>query len=93
MIIRRTISAVALANILDELTAEILAASFLSRLTGAGAQGLANATMTIRVGLKAQKQCRPLPQDESERQGTAQWLAGTVWDSVKGVIRRTAQDD
>lgn len=91
VIIRRTIGAVALANLLDELTAEILAASFLSRLTGAGAQGLANATMTIRVGLKAQEQCRPLPLEPEDRQGSAQWLAGTVWDSMKRVIRRTGQ--
>jgi putative membrane protein len=91
VIIRRTVGAVALANLLDELTAEILAASFLSRLTGAGAQGLANATMTIRVGLKAQEQCRPIPLAPEDRTGSARSLAGTVWDSMKSVIRRKAE--
>lgn len=40
---------------------DILGASVLSKVSAHGAQGVANGILTARVGLSAQKACRPLP--------------------------------
>ena len=45
---------------------DILGASVLSKVSAHGAQGVANGILTARVGLSAQKACRPLPLTKRE---------------------------
>ena len=51
------------------------------------AQGLANAGLTIRVGLKAQEQCRPLLVPPEKKVGTLRMLLSSVADTVRRLLR------
>ena len=88
VIMRRAVAAVVVADLAQEATALLLGAgrSFASLLGGPLAQGMANATMTILVGLKAQEQCRPLALADERKRGTARMLAGSVTSAMRRVV-------
>jgi putative membrane protein len=85
LIVRRTVASIAVADLAHEASIALLGTtrsltSFVGRpLT----QGLANATMTILVGLKAQDQCRPVTLPDERRRSAARMLVGSVRDGIK----------
>jgi putative membrane protein len=95
LILRRTIAAAALADLAQEASVALLGTTrSLTSIIGAPvAQGIANATLTIRLGLKCQEQCRPLPIPASKQQGTVKMLVGTVAGSVRGLAGKRRRTD
>ena len=80
LIIRRTVQAVALAPMVEQISG-LMPANLLAKFLGAGAEGVVNALMTVRVGMQAQSQCRPLPFEPSAG------MFKEVWESVYRQIR------
>ena len=95
MIMRRALASVLVADLAQEATALLLGAgrSFASLVGGPLAQGLANATMTVLVGMKAQEQCRPLDLPAESRRGTARMLAGSVASAMRRAAPGRGDDD
>jgi putative membrane protein len=61
-----TLAFAGVSDILLHHSHDILGASVLSKVSAHGAQGVANGILTARVGLSAQKACRPLPVTKRE---------------------------
>jgi putative membrane protein len=85
VILRRTVAAAAMADLAQEVSVALLGTTrSLASLIGAPiAQGMANAAMTVRVGLKALEECRPLSLPEEKRVGAVKTLMGSVTSAVR----------
>lgn len=85
MLLRRCLASVALAGTAEGLT-DLLPATLPLKGLGAMGQCVVNAIMTCRVGLRAQRECRPLPLDASEKpiQDLTKHVVRRIWDRVKG---------
>ena len=87
-IMRRTIIAVAFAELAQEASTALLGTlRGLPRLLSPFSQGLINAAMTIRVGIKAREECRPLPFSKKAGAGTAALLGESVLHAVRRAVR------
>jgi len=86
LILRRAVAAAALADLAQEASVALLGTTrSLASVVGAPlAQGLANAAMTVRVGLKALEECRPLRLPKEQRVG----IVKTLMSSVTSAVRR-----
>jgi len=99
LILRRTVASIAVADLAHEASIALLGTtrSMTSFLGKPLTQGLANATMTVLVGLKAQDQCRPLVLPDERKRSIARMLAGSVRDGIKrlapGSGRRNEQEE
>jgi len=87
-LVRRAVVAVALADLAQETSTALLGAfrGVSSMLSPVG-QGLTNAALTIRLGLLAQQECRPLPLPEASRRHTASMLSGSVLGPIRRMLR------
>lgn len=88
VIVRRTVAAVALADLTQEASTTLLTSfrglpSVLSPL----GQGLTNAAMTIRLGLSAMKECRPLPLPKEREEGLIKTLMKTGLESARKILK------
>ncbi|MFO7956513.1 MAG: DUF697 domain-containing protein [Candidatus Brocadiia bacterium] len=94
LIIRRTITSAALADLAHEASVALLGTTrSLFTLVGAPvAQGLANAALTVRLGLGALEACRPMPLAEDQRRGIVETLMGSVVSAVRRVASRAKTD-
>jgi putative membrane protein len=79
-LVRRTIVSVALADLSQEAVG--LLAPGLIRTAGGMGQGAMNALMTIRLGLSAQRECRPLPFPPGAQPG----MMRLMWAVVRGAV-------
>ncbi|MBU0515356.1 MAG: DUF697 domain-containing protein [Proteobacteria bacterium] len=79
-LLRRTIVSVVLADLSQEAVG--LLAPGLIRTAGGMGQGAMNALMTIRLGLSAQRECRPLPFPPGAQPG----MMRLMWSVVKGAV-------
>jgi len=87
-IVRRTIIAVAFAELAQEASTALLGTlRGLPSLLSPFSQGLINAAMTIRVGIKAREECRPLPSGKEAGAGTAALLGESVLHAVRRAVR------
>ena len=77
---RRILVSVALADLSQE-AVSMLGPGVLRRASGLG-QGTMNALLTIRLGLSAQRLCRPIAFSPGEQPG----MLGTMWGAVKDRI-------
>jgi len=89
LILRRTIAAAALADLAQEASVAFLGTTrSLTAVIGAPlAQGLANAGLTVRIGLKAQEQCRPLLLPSDRKTSIMRMLLGSVTGTVRSLAR------
>ncbi len=95
LILRRTVAAAAMADLAQEVSVALLGTTrSLASLVGAPiAQGMANATMTVRVGLKALEECRPLSLPEEKRTGAVKTLLSSVTSAVRHLTPPPAAEE
>jgi putative membrane protein len=95
LILRRTVASIAVADLAHEASIALLGTtrSLTSFLGKPLTQGLANATMTTLVGLKAQDQCRPLVLPDERKRSIARMLVGSVRDGIKRLAPRGGRRD
>lgn len=84
LIMRRVLAAVAVAGVGEMASQGLLSniAGFLRFIIAPLAQALANATMTVRVGIIAQDECRPLALPPEKREQTFARLYGAAQKTV-----------
>ncbi len=95
VILRRTVVAAALADLAHEASVALLGTtrSLSSILGGPLAQGIANSGLTVRLGLKALEQCRPLPMPAERKRGLVRMLFSSVGSGVKRLARNGKKQD
>ena len=64
----------------------------LAALAGPLGQGLTNATLTVRLGLLVQAECRPLPMPPDKARSAAGLLARTVPEQIRALLRRRGDE-
>jgi len=92
VILRRALAAVVLADLAQEASTALLGAfRGIATLISPIGQGLTNATLTIRLGLLAQTECRPLPLPPERSRGTASLLTRAVPAQIKRQLRKSRE--
>jgi len=88
LIVKRAVAAVALADLAQEMSTAFLGAfRGIASLISPLGQGLTNATLTIRLGLLAQRECRPLTPPKEKQKSAAKVLSRTVLQQIKRILR------
>lgn len=87
-IARHVIVAIALADLTQEASTALFGGfRGLASLISPAGQGLASAALTVRVGLVAQRHCRPIPMPKEKEQGLIALLSQSAVEAVRGQIR------
>ncbi|HRU06729.1 MAG TPA: YcjF family protein, partial [Candidatus Brocadiia bacterium] len=87
-IARHVVVAIALADLTQEASTALFGGfRGLASLISPAGQGLASAALTVRVGLVAQRHCRPLPMPKDKEQGLIALLSQSAIEAVRSQVR------